>query len=252
MEPQSLDLGACHLRRESRPAVQVHTAETHRPSRSGMPSREGRTTTEEGSAGEVCGASANVRPEQGFGIKARMQRATPPTCPAAESATAQPRMLAPRRACVWAFQKTRPMAALHGLGRISLHDAFRGAHPSSHRHRSSTRRAGQGPQGSGRPRQTRRIHLISRTSFCSLPATVALRTAPPRAVSDKGRGHRIASPAMLLASQLQFSYAVCPVSLSSQPSDRSQMLSHRLSTAISDGLSEMGCCDTWSWSLVSV
>lgn len=89
-----------------------------------------------------------------------------------------------------AFQKTRPMAALHGLGRISLHDAFRGAHPSSHRHRSSTRRAGQGPQGSGRPRQTRRIHLISRTSFCSLPATVALRTAPPRAVSDKGRGHR--------------------------------------------------------------
>lgn len=151
-----------------------------------------------------------------------------------------------------AFQKTRPMAALHGLGRISLHDAFRGAHPSSHRHRSSTRRAGQGPQGSGHPRQTRRIHLISRTSFCSLPATVALRTAPPRAVSDKGRGHRIASPAMLLASQLQFPYAVCPVSLSSQPSDRSQMLSHRLSTAISDGLSEMGCCDTWSWSLVSV
>lgn len=101
MEPQSLDLGACHLGRESRPAVQVHTAETHRPSRSGMPSREGRTTTEEGSAGEVCGASANVRPEQGFGIKARMQRATPPTCPAAESATAQPRMPAPRRACVW-------------------------------------------------------------------------------------------------------------------------------------------------------
>ena len=28
MEPQSLDLGACHLMRESRPAVQVHTAET--------------------------------------------------------------------------------------------------------------------------------------------------------------------------------------------------------------------------------
>lgn len=54
-----------------------------------------------GGRGEVCGASANARPEQGFGIKARMQQATPPTCPAAESATAQPRMPAPRRACVW-------------------------------------------------------------------------------------------------------------------------------------------------------
>lgn len=30
------------------------------------------------------------------------------------------------------------------------------------------------------------------------------------------------------------------------------MLSRRLSTPISDGLSEMGCCDTWSWSLVSL
>lgn len=227
MEPQSLDLGACHLGRESRPAVQVHTAETHRPSRSGMPSREGRTTTEEGGqrrgVWRLCqwptGARLRDKGEDAAGHTSHMSCGR-----IGDRATSHAR---PPKGLRLAFQKTRPMAALHGLGRISLHDAFRGAHPSSHRHRSSTRRAGQGPQGSGRPRQTRRIHLISRTSFCSLPATVALRTAPPRA-------HRIASPAMLLASQHQFSDAVCPVSLSSQPSDRSQMLSRRLSTAILD------------------
>ena len=75
------------------------------------------------------------------------------------------------------------MAALHGLGRIPLHDMFRGAHQSSHRHRSSTRRAGQGTPSTEPSHPSHFTHVL-----CSLPATVALRTAPPRAVSDHDRG----------------------------------------------------------------
>ena len=86
-----------------------------------------------------------------------------------------------------------------------------------------------GPAGIGTP-STKPSHPSHFTHvLCSWPATVALRTAPPRAVPDQDRGHRIASHR-----QHQFPDAACPVSLSSPPSDRSQMLSRRLSTGTGD------------------
>jgi hypothetical protein len=163
---------------------------------------EGWTTAEEeggrggGPVNGVCGASANARPEQGFGIKARMQRATPPTCPAAESATAQPRMPAPRRACVW--HSRRP-------GQWRLCTALAASHCTMRFVGRTGRAIGIAPLRAGLDRARRDRDALDRAvasiSFHARPLLMACdgcasyRPTACRLRQGPGASHRIASPA---------------------------------------------------------
>ncbi|KAK0646029.1 hypothetical protein B0T16DRAFT_151784 [Cercophora newfieldiana] len=116
-----------------------------------------------------CQAGARLREK-----KVRMERATPLTRPAAESATAGRRMSAPlysRGACSWSSKTAGQWQALHRAGRILLLNT---TCQTGHRQRCSTRR-----QGLGRPPQ-HSFHLILRTSSATRP--LALRFVPPHCV----------------------------------------------------------------------